>query len=129
MLRLSEKKALHFLREKKGAHKSKYGAVRTEVDGITFDSKREAARYTYLRRREQAGEIYGLQLQPTYEITINDIKICKVKLDFSYWDTKQHFETGAPQVIEDVKGKDTPVSKLKRKLVEAQHSIKVRIVK
>jgi hypothetical protein len=43
--------------------KSKYGAVKTEVDGIMFDSKREASRYQELRLLEQAGEITNLRLQ------------------------------------------------------------------
>lgn len=41
--------------------KSKYGAVKTEVDGIMFDSKREASRYQELRLLEQAGEIANLR--------------------------------------------------------------------
>lgn len=43
--------------------KSKYGAVKTEVDGIMFDSKREAKRYQELRLLEQAWEITNLRLQ------------------------------------------------------------------
>src|SRR3954466_12209619 len=46
--------------------RSKYGAIRTEVDGIVFDSKREAARYQELKALERAGEISGLCLQPSY---------------------------------------------------------------
>lgn len=42
--------------------KSKYGAVKTEVDGIKFDSKHEALRYQELRLLEQAGEITNLRL-------------------------------------------------------------------
>ncbi|WP_416330384.1 DUF1064 domain-containing protein, partial [[Clostridium] innocuum] len=48
--------------------KSKYGAVKTEVDGIMFDSKREASRYQELRLLEQAGEITNLRLQVPFEL-------------------------------------------------------------
>lgn len=94
------------------------------VDGITFDSKGEAGRYSYLRRLEQIGLISDLVLQPTYLITIDGIKICKVILDFAYIDT-----VSGGWVFEDFKGVDTAISKLKRKLVEAQHKIKVMVVK
>ncbi|MDD3747626.1 MAG: DUF1064 domain-containing protein, partial [Anaerostipes sp.] len=43
---------------------SKYGARKTVIDGITFDSKREAKRYQELKLLEQAGEISYLELQP-----------------------------------------------------------------
>lgn len=48
--------------------KSKYGAVKTEVDGIKFDSKHEAKRYQELRLLEQAGEITNLCLQVPFEL-------------------------------------------------------------
>lgn len=101
----------------------KYGAKLTEIDGIVFHSKREAARYSYLKMLHLGKEIADLELQPTYTIVIKDKKICNVILDFRYRDLK----TGK-QIIEDSKGFDTPVSKLKRKLVEAAAGIEVRIV-
>jgi hypothetical protein len=105
------------------AKRNKFGAVKTEVDGITFDSKREAARYGELKLLERAKHLRLLELQPAYSIDIGGRHICKVILDFCYWE-------GAKRVAEDVKGKDTPLSRLKRKLVEATYpGTKVRIVK
>jgi hypothetical protein len=103
--------------------RSKYGAVRTELDGITFASKREAYRYATLRILEKGGKIADLELQPCYPITINGQLVCKVLLDFRYRD----LDTGEV-VIEDSKGRDNPLSKLKRKLVEAAYGIEVRLV-
>lgn len=100
---------------------TKYRAVRTEADGIVFASKREARRYQELRLLQRAGQIRNLALQPTYTITINGEVICKVILDFQY-------EENGQTVIEDSKGMDNPLSRLKRKLVEAQYGIKVRLV-
>ena len=52
--------------QKKGNKKSKYGAVKTSVDGQTFDSKKEADYYCNLKLRLQAGEIKGFCLQPVF---------------------------------------------------------------
>lgn len=46
----------------------KYNTRKVEVDGILFDSKKEAARYVELKLLEQQGEITDLQLQKTYEL-------------------------------------------------------------
>ncbi|WP_218043407.1 DUF1064 domain-containing protein [Oryzomonas rubra] len=42
---------------------SKHGNVKVEVDGILFDSKREAGRYLHLKILERAGVISELKLQ------------------------------------------------------------------
>lgn len=101
--------------------KSKYRAKPTTVDGIRFASKAEAIRYNVLKARELAGQLSKLELQPAYEIFLNGRKICKVRLDFRY------IKDGC-EVIEDVKGFDNPLSRLKRALVEAAHGIKVIII-
>ena len=43
--------------------RSKYGAKKVTVDGITFDSKKEANRWCELRLMERAGVITGLERQ------------------------------------------------------------------
>jgi hypothetical protein len=102
---------------------NKFGAVKTTVDSVTFDSKGEAGRYQQLKLLQRAGKIYELELQPSYDITINGIHICKVKLDFRYVDHDTR-----KVVVEDFKGRDTPVSRLKRKLLHAQHGVIVTLV-
>ena len=49
---------------------SKYRAVKTTIDGVVFDSKKEAARYVELKLCEKYGYISNLELQPKY-ILIN----------------------------------------------------------
>lgn len=115
---------------------NKYKAVKTTIDGITFDSKREAKRYTELKLLEKAGHITHLELQPEYQITINGAKICKYKADFRYFTVRQENReqytnskgewqtptiTGDKegQIVEDVKGYKTPIYRLKKRLVEA----------
>ena len=47
---------------------SKYKAKKTEVDGITFDSKKEANYYIKLKAMLEAGEISELDLQKPFEL-------------------------------------------------------------
>lgn len=98
---------------------SKYRNRKTEVDGITFDSKREAARYSELKLCERAGLISELKTQVRYRLEVNGHKICDYLSDFQY------VENGA-LVVEDTKGFATPAYKLKRKLMLALHGIVIR---
>lgn len=102
---------------------NKYRAIPTLVDGLRFPSKREASRYSALKTRMLAHQITDLELQPTYSIDFNGFHICKVKLDFRYYDIATE-----RMVIEDSKGMDNALSKLKRKLVKAFHGVEVVIV-
>jgi hypothetical protein len=104
--------------------RSKYGATKTMVDGILFDSKREASYYVELKRREKAGEVIGVELQRPFTILINGFLIGTYKSDFAFWDnTADRFR------VIDVKGMDTPLSKFKRKCVKAQYGFEVEVVK
>ena len=102
--------------------RNKYGAVKTQVDGIWFDSKAEAAYYDDLKLRQAAGLIVLQKVHPQFPIVYNSAVICIVELDFQY------LENGTT-VYTDVKGKDNDLSRLKRKLVEAFYSIVVEVVK
>lgn len=103
--------------------RNKYHAKKSRIDGYSFDSQAEARRYGELRLMEKAGEISGLEVHPVYPIEIQGRPVCKVILDFSY-KTKD-----GDDVHEDVKGVDTALSRLKRKMVEAQYSINVEVVR
>ena len=46
----------------------KYRNRKTVVDGITFDSAKEAKRYQELKMLQKAGVIHGLKMQVPYEI-------------------------------------------------------------
>lgn len=45
---------------------NKYGARKVTVDGITFDSKKEARKYQELKLLKRAGEIKDFELQPEF---------------------------------------------------------------
>ncbi|MGO3751192.1 MAG: DUF1064 domain-containing protein [Peptoniphilaceae bacterium] len=101
---------------------SKYKAKKTKVDGITFDSRKEANRYKELKLLERAGVIKSLELQPKFllqEEYIKDGKTIKeitYKADFMYYDGEKN-----KVVIEDVKGFKTDVYRLKKKLFEYKY--------
>ena len=100
--------------------KNKYGAKKTVVDGIKFDSKRESERYKELKLLSSAGEIADLCLQVRFDFVINGVKLGFYKADFVYWDVNNQ-----RSVVEDVKGFKTPVYNLKKKLMKAIHGIDI----
>lgn len=109
----------------------KYNARRTFQDGQWFDSAREANRWNELHLMQRAELIVDLNRPGDYEVfpayTRSDgkrIRSIKYRPDFEYLDT----ETGQ-RVVEDVKGIETQVFKLKRKLFEHRYGIVIRIVK
>lgn len=119
--------------------KSKYRNIKTVVDGITFDSKKEAKRYQELKLMEKAGEIENLEYQKIYDLVIKDmhpegqmrgdvmVSICKYKADFSY---SIPFSPGVwgKDVVEDVKSEITrklPAYRIKKKLMKAIYGIDI----
>lgn len=88
--------------------KNKYGAVKTTVNGITFDSKAEAAFYSYLLPLQKIGRIEKIELQHTYVLHAG----IKYRADFVIT------MPGGLQRYIDVKGHETAEFKLKRKLFE-----------
>jgi len=101
--------------------RNKYKAKKTEINGILFDSKKEAKRYRELLLLEKSGEITDLVLQKKFNIKGEYGSGCYYLADFFY------IKDGE-EVIEDVKGYDTPVSKLKRKLLKSFYNIDVTII-
>jgi len=98
----------------------KFNAKRTEVAGLWFDSKKEAAEYGKLRLLERIGKIQRLELQPVFELHAPSGEVLgKYKADFRFID-----QQGRSRVI-DVKGVKTPVYRLKKRMVEAEYGIKV----
>src|SRR5262245_62142882 len=114
MLKLSKRQAYAFLPGSAKAHK--YHANTTIIAGLRFDSGAEADLYGQLNILERGGQISCLIVHPVYAIFIGGIKICDVELDFQYVENHEF-------IYEDVKGYDNPLSRLKRKLVEATYGI------
>lgn len=100
-------------------HRTKYKNKKITVDGITFDSKKEAQRYSELKILERGGKISQLVLQPRFELQESFKKNGKTYrkieyvADFMYRDNEKNVT-----IVEDVKGVKTDVYKLKRKMFE-----------
>jgi len=108
----------------------KYGNKKVTVDGITFDSVKEANRYAELRLLQRAGKIFELQRQVPFVLIPKQVRDGKVverpvvyKADFVYTENGQ-------EVVEDVKSPITKTKEyiIKRKLLLWQFGIQIREV-
>lgn len=96
---------------------SKYRAQKTVVDGIKFDSKREAERYCELKLLEKAKEIRNLELQPRFLLQDKFVdKYGKTHRKIEYVADFMYVDKNNKKIVEDVKGVMTDVYKLKKKL-------------
>lgn len=104
---------------------SKYKNRRTLIDGIYFDSKKEADYYLILKAMQKTGEIRNLELQKEFELIpryILDGKIIRktvYRADFVYRNTNDEI------IVVDIKGYRTDIYKLKKKLFEYNYKIKI----
>lgn len=95
---------------------NKYNAKKTVVDGITFDSKKEAARYAELKLLEKSGCITNLKLQEKFEIVPKRFQNKTAR----YYIADFVYTEGYKDIIEDVKSPATrhnPVYSLKKALM------------
>lgn len=125
---------------------TKYKNKKVEVDGILFDSKKEAARYVELKLLEQQGKITNLQIQKTYELIPAQYEIFErygkrgqrlkdgkrlLERPLSYI-ADFVYEQDGKMIVEDVKGYRDPSSAgyakfvVKRKLMLHIHGIRIK---
>ena len=100
----------------------KYRNEKVVVNGIKFDSKKEARRHQELLLLKKAGAIRKLQHQRKFEITVGGMTVCSYIADFAYIDRKKGL------VVEDVKSPATrkdATYRLKKKLMKAVHGIDI----
>lgn len=98
--------------------RSKYGAVVTYVDGIRFDSKREANYYKQLKLRVAAGEVrYFLR-----QVPLHLPGGTKLVVDFV-----EHWVDGSVHYV-DAKGRQTPTFKVKKREVEHHYPVEIELV-
>lgn len=114
--------------------RNKYKRKKTEVDGILFDSKKEAKRYSQLKTMEDLHLISNLRMQVPYELIPSQYeeyidekgrkkrrcieRPVKYYADFVYFD-------GENEIVEDTKGMRTKDYIIKRKLMLYVHGIKI----
>jgi hypothetical protein len=102
---------------------TKYRNRKTVVNGITFDSAAEAARYVCLQRMSADGEISDLQCQvPLVLAPSVFLRGAKRKTPaLRYFADFRYTDKHGQQVLEDVKGGPlTTAYKIKRHLLAAQ---------
>lgn len=104
---------------------SKYHNVRTEVDGVRFDSRKEARRFVALCVAEQEGAIADLRRQVRYDLhAIGGLKVATYVADHVYIEDCR-------TVVEDVKSSATrklPMYRLKKRWMFAEYGIEIREV-
>ena len=119
--------------------KSKYHNRKITVDGITFDSQKEANRWRELKLLEKAGEITELQRQVKFKLipTIRE-PVCEmsrqgkfkkgkvIERECSYVADFVYKNKAGFQIVEDVKGVRTKEYILKRKMMLYFHHIRIQ---
>lgn len=101
-----------------------------ECDGHRFPSRHERDRYLHLKLLQKQGLIWGLELQPCYDIVVNGEPLylsppgtrgrrpLSYRADFRYFDD-------AGLHVEDAKGVRTKEYLIKKALVEAIYKITI----
>lgn len=126
-------------------YKNKYGNRKITINGIEFDSRKEARRYNELLLMEKAGAIKGLRRQVPFELIpaqYEDVytgeyyqrgehkgepkmkRVC-VEKAVTYYADFVYLE-GGETVVEDTKGFKTPEYILKRKLMRYLLGIRIK---
>lgn len=113
--------------------RSKYGAVKTQVDGIVFASKAESKRYLQLKELERFGQIDSLELQPKYVLapSVKFSDATRATPALRYIADFRYVDSDGSTVVEDVKGmsKNTEGYRIKKHLMLAIHGIEVKEVR
>ena len=106
---------------------NKYNAKKTQFMVFKYDSKWEAERYGQLVSMERAGVIEDLERQVSFNIMINDEKICRYIADYTY--IKINEDGSKEKIVEDAKGVQTTDFIIKKKLMKAIYNINIKISK
>ena len=107
--------------------RNKFGAKKTDFMGMKFDSKWEAERYGQLHAMQENGEISELERKVRFNIVIEGQKICAYIADYTY--RKPNKDGVLEYVVEDAKGVETEVFRLKKKLMLAVNNIDIKVTK
>ena len=96
----------------------KYHNRRVKIDGIDFDSMKEASRYRELKLLERAGEIHDLKLQEKYRLIPAQYKDGKcIERECAYIADFDYIDKSGAHIVEDTKGVRTKEYIIKRKLM------------
>ena len=108
---------------------NKYRNKKVIVEDYVFDSLQESKRYKELKLLLRAGQISNLELQPHFLLQDSFKKNGKTYRKIEYIADFKYIENGKT-IVEDVKGIQTDVFKLKHKLFEKKYpELELRIIK
>mgnify|MGYP002567545347 CR=1 FL=1 len=108
---------------------NKYRNKKVIVEDYVFDSIEESRRYKELKLLLRAGKISNLELQPHFLLQEGFKKNGKTYRKIEYIADFKYEENGKT-IVEDVKGMQTDVFKLKHKLFEKKYpELELRIIK
>lgn len=108
---------------------NKYRNKKVIVDGEEFDSKKEGNRYKELKLLLKAGKISNLELQPRFLLQDGFKKNGRTFRKIEYIADFKYIENGKT-IVEDVKGMQTDVFKIKHKIFEKVYpDLELRIIK
>lgn len=108
---------------------NKYKNTKIVVDNIKFDSNLEATRYKELKLLLRAKQISNLRLQVPFLLQEGFKKNGKTYRKIEYIADFQYIENGKT-IVEDVKGIQTDVFKLKHKIFEKVYpDLELKIIK
>jgi hypothetical protein len=113
-------------------NQSKYHNRKTEVDGIVFDSQKEALYYQELKLLQRAGEVVNIELQPKFELIPPYVNDAGNKIRATYYraDFKVEYKDGHIEII-DIKPSasfKTKEYRLKKKMFEYKYSMVIKEV-
>ena len=108
-----------------GTKPNKYRNVKTKVDGVVFDSRKEAHHVQLLKILAKRGEITELILQPKFKF---DGLVYDSGRTIEYWADAEYYDKHGKRHIVDVKGMKTPAYKIKRALMSYWFGIEVEEV-
>lgn len=123
----------------------KYGAQKVKIDGITFDSKKEARRYSELKILEKANQIHELRLQVKFLLVPAQREESEevyqrgkrkgqpkegklIEKELSYYADFVYYDSSGKMVVEDAKGFRTTDYIIKRKLMLWLYKVRIREV-
>jgi hypothetical protein len=116
----------NILQREQARKPNKYGAKKVVVDGLSFDSKKEAGRWRELVLMQAAGQITDLRRQEAFDLLADSrgfqpITVGTYVSDFSY-------QRDGRKVVEDAKSPATrriALYRLKAKIFEANYGFPI----
>ncbi|EPY2281776.1 DUF1064 domain-containing protein [Clostridium sporogenes] len=102
-------------------NRSKYGAKRIVIDGITFDSKDEGKYYLYLKELKAKDKILNFERQPKYELQPSFKKYGKTHKAITYAPDFLIYHLDGSEELIDVKGTETQQGNMRRKMFDYKY--------